>query len=315
MSEWDFSDVAEPEPQSVAPRPRRDRRQKEEQSGGLFLFTGALLGVILGLVIALVLMPVRYVDSRPDQLSATDRDRYRALIAQAYLANGDMGRAWARLTLLGDANPREALSEQARRLAAQGGDMEVARALAQLSAALGQPMAMQSTPTVAATPAAGQTANLPTLDPALAVRSPTPVPTATLTLTPRPTSTPRATPTLAPTLGAPFLLVDRQSLCDETVPGWDTLALIQVETLDGAGNPAPNIRVIVSWAGGSDTFYTGLYPEISLGYADFAMTPGVVYSVQVGDGGEVASNLQAPECTDRNGVPYWGRWRLTFRQP
>lgn len=314
MSEWDFSDVAESDPQPVEPSSRRERRQQQERRGGLFLFTGVLLGLIIGLVIALVWMPLRYVDARPDQLSAADKDRYRALIAQAYLANGDMGRAWARLTLLGDANPREALSDQARRLAAQGGNLEAARALAQLSAALGKPMALQPTETPSA-PGPGQTANLPTLDPALAVRSPTPVPTATITLTPRPTSTPRATPTLAPTLGAPFLLVDRQSVCDETAPGWDTLALIQVETLDGAGNPAPNIRVIVSWADGSDTFYTGLYPEISLGYADFEMTPGVSYSVQVGDGGEVATNLQAPECTDRNGVPYWGRWKLTFRQP
>ncbi len=313
MSEWDFSDAVEEQP-PVATHGRRERRQQQERRGGLFLFTGALLGVTIGLLIAMLVWPLQFVDSSPNQLAPAEKDRYRSLIAQAYFADGDAGRAWARLMLLGDANPREALAEQARRMAAQGGNLDEARALAQMAAALAQPQSLQPSPTP---PTAGQTAILPTLDPSAlqAVRSATPVPTVTITPTPRPTATPRATPTLAPTLGAPFLVVDQQSVCDETIPGWDTLALLQVQVLDGAGQPAPNIRVIVSWDDGSDTFYTGLYPEISLGYADFTMQPGVSYGVQVGDGGEVATGLQAPECTDANGVPYWGRWQLTFQQP
>jgi hypothetical protein len=52
---------------------------------------------------------------------------------------------------------------------------------------------------------------------------------------------------------------------------------LQVIVLDAAGQPV---------AGGKDrdlagrwqleSFYTGLYPEISAGYADYAMQPGVV---------------------------------------
>ena len=72
MSEWDFSAVAESDPQPVEPRSRRERRQQQERRGGLFLFPGVLLGLVIGLVIALVWMPLRYVDARPD-LKSGDR--------------------------------------------------------------------------------------------------------------------------------------------------------------------------------------------------------------------------------------------------
>lgn len=296
--------------------------RRRERSSPVYLFTGLLIGAALGLLFALVVMPVRYVDTSPDTLSREYKDAYRVLIARAYTANGDIGRAWARLVLLQDANPREALSSQARDLAADPQQMPAARALAQLAAALGQPQAVMQTQPAAQAPTLANGSPQPTLDQTQAVRSPTPKPSATpiftptITLTPTATATPRSSHTPTATLGAPYQIQQRESVCDQSAANWDTLALIEVTVLDASGTPVPGVRVMVTWGNErQDIFYTGLYPEISPGYADFAMQPNITYHVQVGDGGEVASGLIAPACKDNNDVPYWGRWRLTFQQP
>lgn len=293
---------------------------RHQRPNPLYLLTGLLIGLGLGLLFALVIMPVQYTDTAPDSLAPEYKDAYRALIAQAFAADGDVGRAWARLVLLGDANPREVLAAQAQSLAVDPARLPQARALAQLSVALGQPQALATRPAEAgptATLAAGVTPQ-PTLDPNLAVRSPTPLTptlTPTATFTPTITPTPRSSPTPTATLGAPYQLLERKSACDQFADYWDTLSLIEVTVLDAAGTPVPGVRVLVSWEGGQDVFYTGLFPEYGPGYADFEMTPNTAYSVQVGEGGEVAANLVAPACQDSNDVPYWGRWRLTFQQP
>jgi len=41
----------------------------------------------------------------------------------------------------------------------------------------------------------------------------------------------------------------------------------------------------------------------------------VTYTMQVADGGQLISNLAAPECTDDRGASYWGSWRLVFSHP
>ncbi|NMC77995.1 MAG: hypothetical protein GYA59_01430, partial [Chloroflexi bacterium] len=45
---------------------------------------------------------------------------------------------------------------------------------------------------------------------------------------------------------------------------------------------------------------------------DFTLTPGVVYSLRAGEGGETVSDLSAPECTAEDGTPYLGGWSLRF---
>jgi hypothetical protein len=71
---------------------------------------------------------------------------------------------------------------------------------------------------------------------------------------------------------------------------------------------------LVSWEGGEDSFFTGLKPELGLGYADYSMTPGVVYSLRLVQGGEQVSDLIASECESSSGERYWGSWLLTFAQ-
>jgi hypothetical protein len=80
------------------------------------------------------------------------------------------------------------------------------------------------------------------------------------------------------------------------------------------GQPVSGALVIVSWEGGEERFYTGLQPEKGLGYADFTPSPGIVYSVRLGEGGEIAVDLQALRCHQPGGVEYWGAYLLKFIQ-
>ena len=99
-------------------------------------------------------------------------------------------------------------------------------------------------------------------------------------------------------------------MCDPTLPE----ALLQVKITDAAGNPVPGVKIQVTWQGGEDFFFTGLKPELGVGYADFVMTPGVVYAVRLAEGSQAVSNLSVPDCGHPGGSNYWGDWLLTFTQ-
>ena len=67
---------------------------------------------------------------------------------------------------------------------------------------------------------------------------------------------------------------------------------------------------------GLDTFYTGLALEINPGYADFQMTPDIVYAVRAGDNGEVVSGLAVQDCSlPEGGGSFLGGVKVIFTQP
>lgn len=100
---------------------------------------GLLLGLALGLWIAWGLAPRPQLDPSPAALHSTYRDTYRLLIASAYSASGDLERARARLALLRDPDPIQALLEQSRRAAESGKPAQEVLLLAALAEALQQP--------------------------------------------------------------------------------------------------------------------------------------------------------------------------------
>jgi hypothetical protein len=339
-----------------------------ENRGSWYLLTGVLIGLAIGVVYAWLFRPVQYVNTSPASLQIEDKDKYRALIALAYEADGDLVRAKARLALLKDADVFTSLSEQAQRWLAEGSAPEEARALGLLSVALGQSagpaggtaarnltpaaneptQAMQTlmvelgmlpSATITETLEAPET-SLPASEtlPAAASPSTTSEPLTTaeqLTespqvefspspqASPRPSSTPRPSPTQAPTFtplptrtatatpGAPFVLKDRAKVCSQSLPE----PLLQVEALDAAGQPVPGVEVIVNWDGGEEHFYTGLKPEVDLGYADFTMQESVVYNLRLAEGGQPVTGLTAAECEQPGSGRTWGAWLLTFEQP
>ena len=88
---------------------------EEEQRGPWYLLTGLVIGILIGIVYARYFQPVRYVDTTPSSLRNDFKDQYRSLIAAAFLSNGDLIRARARLELLEDPDAFQALTDQAQR--------------------------------------------------------------------------------------------------------------------------------------------------------------------------------------------------------
>jgi hypothetical protein len=260
--------------------------------GSLFPFLLMIvLGLVGGLYYSWVINPVSYVETAPSSLRAAYREDYLALVASAYASTGDLDRAKARLALLPDPDPAGTLSQLAQVRLATGDSQFEARALAQLAAALGD----------RPTPADTQPASARAVTP-----SPTgPTPTITLTPPPPPTRTPTSTP------GAPFELIDKQQICDPDIP----LPLLQVEVFDAASQPVPGIEVLVVWDSGQDHFFTGLKPELGMGYADFTMSEGVIYTLQLVDSEIPLTDLTAEDCLTEDGELLAGSWLLTFQQP
>ena len=297
-----------------------------ENRGPWYLLTGLLIGLIAGLVYSRLVEPVQYVDVTPNLLSVEARDTYREMIAMAYEADGNLGRARQRLALLNDSSPAQALSAQAQRMANQPGSE--GKALALLADAYNPKPTNQNTPTaVADTPVPTNTlTSTPpiqlspsaTIDPGLAVRTatlpPTITPTPTMTQTGTPEATTTARPTLRPTatLGAPYAFSDKKVVCDPNAPG-----MLEVEVYDKAGVPVPGVQIRVTWQpNGLDIFYTGLALEINPGYADYQMAPDIQYSVRAGDNGEVVGGLAVQVCTlPDGGGSFKGGMKITFTQP
>ncbi|MBN2388907.1 MAG: hypothetical protein JXB85_17970 [Anaerolineales bacterium] len=270
-----------------------------DKRGPWYLIFGLAIGIGLGLLIAWAFIPVTYVNTSPRSLRADFKDSYRVLIASAYTANGDLGRAQARLDLLGDEDPAAALADQALLLADVGDPEGAAFSLAALAGALGVTVDLQLPGDDAAGDPDSTGSGRPT-----ATRRPTVTPTPLFTSTPRPTRTSTPTP------GAAFALVFQEEICNlDLAPG-----LLQIEVRDAASQPVAGVEILITWEGHEERIFTGLKPELGNGYADFDMDPELVYSLQFADGGPPTANLSASLCTV-DGESFWGGLRLVFSQP
>lgn len=270
-----------------------------------------ILGFGLGLAYAWVLSPVKYVDAEPIALRDNFKDHFRSAIAAAFASNGDLERARARLSLLGDPNPAQALTAQAQRMLAAGEALETIQQVAMLASALqggvaaNPPTEMptnspEPTEQIVAPETSTPEASQPTIE--IEVTS-TPIPVLTPTL--RPTHTP------TPTLGAPYQLVGQDTVCDpELAEG-----LLQIVVINATRRQIPGAEIILTWSSGEEHIFTGLKPELGHGYADYLMTPDVTYSIRMEDGGTPASGISASTCTATDDSTYLGGIRITFQQP
>jgi hypothetical protein len=259
----------------------------------IVLAAALVVGFAAGLYYAWAVNPVEYVDSAPDSLRQPYRENYLILIASAYADTGDLGRARARLSLFHDPAMHDTLAALAQRELARGGSEGDARALAALAAQIKlTPSPAGSLGTTRVTSAG--TARSSAL-PATATRTPAP------SRTPLPSATP----------GAPFELSSRQVICDPKAPA----PLIEVVVMDAASEPVPGIEVLVVWDSGQDHFFTGLKPELGLGYGDFTMTEGITYTVQLKDSANPVTGIRSESCTADDGTAYPGSVELTFIQP
>ncbi len=278
----------------------------EQNRGNWYLLTGLILGLVLGIVYSWVIAPVKEVDTHPNLLRSDYKDIYRELISKAYQANNNLPRAEARLELLGDQDPALSLAAQAQRYLAESGDNQTAKILANLSAALQQAAITAETPLPAPSPSPGENlSSSGTLESSsdssgtAAGRTPTP-------------GEESAEPTLTPTNSPPFILQDSSAICDPTLGE----PLIQVIATDGEGEGVPGVGLEISLgADPKEVFYTGLKPELGLGYADYLAEPGLTYQLEVPDSGLLIPDIEVPSCQTEEGDSYWGSWEIYITHP
>jgi hypothetical protein len=269
----------------------------------LYLITGIVVGVLLGLFLSYFIFPIRYVNTEPATLSDSQKTIYRDLVARSYLYEADLGRAFSRLALLKDVNSASSLVQQAQQVVAAGEDPTAARGLALLASAYTQPN-LQITPLSISTPIPSVVIEL---TPAI-LATKTPVQP---TVTPFATFTPRPTATAKPTQSSPYKLASQKEICDNSAQN-DQL---MIYVFSPAGDGVAGVKIEVSLPnGGSSSFYTGFYPEINPGYADFEMLQGETYQVRVGEAGEIISGIKPPQCTGSGGQSFTGGLELKFKQ-
>ena len=277
-----------------------------------------LAGIGLGLVYAWMVSPQNVTNVDPGKLRADFKDQYRAAIAAAYAANGNLPRARARLDLLEDPNSFDTLNAQAQRMLARGDSALSADQVAALALAIEQ----EPENPVSAAKTATEVVNAVELSSTTALSAVSPDSTFVLTetlLTSLPietqpaeaTSTPQEPSRLVPTQEAPFKLTGQDELCDQNLPG----GLLQVLVLSSNRRQMPGMEIDIAWEDDADHFFTGLKPELGNGYADFIMLPDIAYTVQLAVGSEIATGLTAPTCQTSAGDSFYGGIKLTFQQP
>ncbi|MGD8603507.1 MAG: hypothetical protein PVF49_02930 [Anaerolineales bacterium] len=252
------------------------------------LILGLALGIGAGLLYSWGVNPVQVIDTVPSALRPDYKQDYLILIASAYQSSGDLDRARSRLAAVGLENPASDLNRLSQALIEQDSAQTEAGALAELALALQNGASLpagSATPTRAATLAASVT------------------PSASPTIT--------RTPTIPPTPAQPFQLVSQELVCDPTL----TEPLIQIIVLDAADNPISGVEIQVVWDSGQSRFFTGLKPELGLGYADFTMSAGTTYTLQVADSESPINDIRPEECTSGGGTPSLGSWLFVFQHP
>jgi len=274
----------------------------DQNRGNWYILTGLILGLILGIVYSWVISPVSQVDTHPSLLRTDYKDIYRLLISRAYQANNNLPRAEARLNLIGDDEPALALAAQAQRFLAEGGDHEMAVILANLSSALQSSEEAENPPvpppgTAAATNPSENTEENGENDPDNPATS---------------TQEPVSSQTPLPTESLPFILQDSSPICDPTLGE----SLIQIVATNSSGDGIPGVAIQISL--GTDPieiFYTGLKPELGLGYADYSAEPGLTYQVEIPDSGLIISDIEVPTCQNESDESYWGSWEIYITHP
>ncbi len=289
-----------------------------DASHGLVLailaLVGLLGGVVAGLVFTWEISPSIDKNTAPDQLRDEYKHRYIAAIANDYAYSCtlspdgcDIVRAYNLLLQVDPLaeNPFQMVADTVCEIAYSGTmrtsqDVEDILAMIALYESQGivadcdlQPFATSPPPTPATL--------LPTLTP-----RPTdpPVATKTPTIARQPTLFPSPTPRPAQFSEGDFVVRSVQRNCDPGIDG-----LIEVSVRDALTNDGiPGIRVQVTWNADTgqvqQSFYTGLKPDRSDGYADFQMEPGFSYLVQLPGLSEPTQRLQADVC-DEEGTLYY----------
>ena len=275
-----------------------------EKKGNLYLISGLIVGLLFGLIYSWVIDPVEFIDAAPSALSNESKAEYRELIAMAYSANHDIGRANARLALLNEEDQVLLLGAQGQQLQADTTKIRQARAVLLLAEDLQQYILNGPASFVVRDETTAPEAN--TTDATVEGQA-----TETVALSSADPQT--AANTIENTSSEPknegiFQLDGQMDVCDPNLPQ----GLLQVVVVDSQETPIPGVRGTVYWEEGNDYFYTGLYPDLGDGYGDYVMRDNVTYKLQIGQGSTLIEKITPPVCTAENGKEYYGSLWMKF---
>jgi hypothetical protein len=110
-------------------------------------------------------------------------------------------------------------------------------------------------------------------------------------------------------------LVQQQRLCPGPGNPEERGGQLRIKVLNGEGEQQPNVELLIRWSDGEDRAFTGLKPEMGVGYADFAMEEGQNYQVGViGTQSQVAQGIVADKCAgDGVGNGQLASWEIVFQ--
>lgn len=265
---------------------------------------GIILGAAVGLFYAWQVDPRVVTEIGPAQLAESEKRNYLIMISLAYARDRRIEAAAERLLELG--KTWQDVADAACDLATSGyagsnTGLTAIKSMVELAGSQGySACASALIPSTSATPRPSPTAFTPT--PTLNI-----VPTKTPTLPPEPSESPFPTP--IPTSEGQFTLGNIVPFCDSRFPG-----VIEVSVLDRSGDGISGMAIRISWDGGSTRLFTGLKPERNVGFADFVMTEGINYRVQLVEGGEVTRPLEASACTAQGGTRARTSYRVLFQR-
>ncbi len=234
-----------------------------ERAFPYYLLTGLVGGVLLGLFVSWAAFPAESIDASPAELRSDFKESFRSAIALSFASSGDIGRAEARLALLGERDPIRKLTEQAQIALLNQQNQREARALGQLAEALGQrPSAFSGDVNSAAIIVADSA----------------------------------------------YEVLEQQEICeaDESRP------LLKIFILDQEGLQTSGDHIRLHSGQAEEETFTGLRPEYGPNYAEFALTPGVSYSLEINQSG-VVQDLAAHACVGEGGESFWGTWLYTLQ--
>ncbi len=291
--------------------PRSSRYYRPRRAISWFaLVVGMVAGIAGGLYWAWQVAPLEETDTAPWQLNPRNRADFLVAVMLGYSYDSNLGLAVNRLLeLRPEGDPIQYVAEVACDLARSG----------YVDSASGE-RAIRAMMTFYQNQ--GRAGCADTLLPVAVGLSPTPQPgILTPTLPPPPTKT--TTPTLEPSGATPtpdariaptgvpqgaFEVVRLERFCDADAPGL-IVALVQ----DSDGGPLPGQRVRVSWRDGESDFVTGIKPGRTRDYGDFAMEPGVGYTVEMPGLSDPSQVVVSDTCFDPTGRETRSSYRAVFR--
>ncbi len=285
---------------------------------------GLVVGLTLGLVYAWIITPVELVNTYPALLRTDHRQDWARLAALSYVADGNLGRARARLEGLKHEDVASAIQVLIEEYAAAGRPADTLRSLTTLAKALDvhtpAMLVYLYTPTSSSPAYASEPSLTPTPTPTArlsSLKSHTPTPHASSPLatpTRKPTRTPRP-PTPTPLPLPPFQLAQQEQICKS-----GQTPHIEVVVRDEHGAGLAGVEVWLMWPGGADRAMTGLKPQSGAGYADFNAERGVPgsvnYSLGIGElGMPLVTDLRIAFCPPKKGKePLLGSWRIVLER-